>query len=684
MPTARPISVPNFEGGLFLGEKTIAKDNQLTLATNVFYNADKKLQSRYGINNFGTPVPDVAIRIHDMDTIAGNGNWAVTDDGVNLATDSTVKKVGAASLSFDITVATSANNDALFTNSTMAAVDITTAKGYIGFWLYVPTGFKTDLTDLRLRLGSGAGDYYEFTINPADITEATTNFIHKTYAGATTTGAPNDAAITYAQLRINYAAGYTNKVGIRVDDIVSYSSTSAKAMMSIKYFKASSSGSPRFLYCNVGTNLFQYDETSTYWTLVKPSLTENKRFGFMAYKNICYFGNGSDNNFDITTTGTITEHTGANTYKTPYMLNANDVGYALGDPSVPSSLVYTGATPANFRTFPNVLVLDEDDSSGKGTGLTNLGAIVIAAKEKKIYKVNIATPSREQLDYSDGVASHRSFMRTENEVFMMNGGGIYTLSQREATTGSLRADALTDDIQALIDLCRNKSTVCSFYAQRFSNAYVAIDTNDDDKPDTCIVYSILTRKFTTYSGVNANEFVLYEDSSGVEHLLFANALGGQCMEMESGTNDNGVSIASEVDTKAFDFDQPSLLKTFEHIDVNGFINEGGKLEITAIIDDEYETPVATVDGSNYVTASGASYTLGTSPLGTTTLGGAVAPSGTSITLYPFKIRIPIEYTGVKIRVKFVTNYLDTVFIPTKLTVFPNAQPIELFEADYIA
>lgn len=685
MAKVKPVEVNDLQGGLDLSDPTIIPDNALALATNAFYNSDKLLQTRYGQANWGQPIPAVALTIHNCDTTGGNGTWAASDDANTLTASASVRKRGAGALLFNITVASSVNNYATLANSTLSGVDITTTKGYVGFFIFVPTGGKTNLTNCILRMGSDSSNYYEFTVLPAQLTENQWNYIPSLFSNATTTGTPVDTAIDYLMFRVNYSGSYLDQTGWGLDDIVCYSSTSNLAAYSLKYFESSdySKNFPRYLMAQVGTCWYEWDETTGYWNIFKTGVTAGARASMAAYKNIMYFTNGVDNYFDYT--GIVaTDRTGANTYKGKYLIVANDVGYILGDPTVPSTLGYTNATPSNLQTFPNALVLDEDSSDGKGTALANLGPIVIAGKDRKIYQVNIATPSREQLDYSDGIESHRAFVRVENELFIFNSNGISTIAQRQATVGSLRTDPISEQLQPLIDIIKNKSISAGIYIERFSNFYISVDTNDDDIPDTLIIFSTLTKKWSTYTGFNINEFVWYKDADGDYHLLYADATTGQIREMETGTNDFGTAIVATINSKVYHFDQPATLKTFEYVDLVGFITQNGLAEAYIVIDDTYTTPVAYIDGTNYYTGSGgASYTLGTSPLGTTSLGGSVSSTG-GIQLYPFKLRIPIEYTGSKIQIKFVVNTVDTIFIPQKFTIYPIGQTIELFESSLIA
>ena len=685
MAKIKPVRVEDLQGGLVKDDATIIPDNALAEAINVFYNENKILQTRYGQTSFGTGIPDAVKVIHNCDSLAGNGTWAGTDDGVTAALDASIYKRGTGSITFDITVATSGNNDALLTNSTMTAVDVSTAKGGIGFWIYVPSGFTTNLTDVRLRVGSGAANYYEFTWQPSSFTSTSTwMFFYQAYSSATTTGTPVDTAINYLQLRVNYTGAYTDKVGVKVDDFASYSATFTKPVMSLKFFKANSSTAPRYLTANCGTSLFEYDETTTRWNVLKTGLTENTRFSMAAYKNIMYYCNGTDNYFSYTG-ATCTEHTGANTYKGKYIITANDIGYILGDPSVPSTLAYTGATPANLQTFTNALVLDEDDSSGKGTGLANLESVVIAWKNKKIYKVNVATPSRTQLDYSNGGIGGRAIVRVENEVFFQNDGGIHTLAQRQNLVGSFRAEALSDDIKQIFDEILKSSLeyTSAIYVPELKNCYFFVDTDENGVNETVLVYSVLVKKWTQYTGIAANEAVIWENSSGTRYLLYASATSGYVRQWEVGLDDNGNEINADVKTKAWNFNMPEQLKTVEGVDVFGFIAADSEIQFNIYVDDEDRSGDVFVDGNNYVTGIESGLTYGTSPLGGMPYGGG-SGTGEEITYYPFKIRIPMYATGNKVQLRARNTVLDSSWMLTKVALYPYAQPIDVYENDYIA
>jgi len=685
MARIQPVRIPNFQGGLNKADKTIIEDNQLSEATNVFYNQDKNLETRNGTANFGAPIPDAAVLIHSCDAFNSNGTWGVADDAANISTEAADMRRGTGAVQFDIDVSASVNNYATVSNSTITQVDITNYKGYVTTWVYFAAGGLSSFTNVVFKLGSDSSNYYSWTVTTAELVTTGWRFLKLDFADATETGTVVDTAIDYSAFVFNYSAPYVDQTGMMIDAIYCYSPTATKPMMSLLYFESSSTadGFPKSLTTNVGTNLFEYNEGAEAWEVIKTGLTANTRFSMAPYKNIMSFTNGTDNFMDYDF-NTVTERTGANTYKGKYVILANDRGYIAGDPSVPTTLGYTNALPSNLQTFPNALVVDEDGSDGVITGLINLGPIVFVMKERKIYQVNVATPSREAIDYSSGFLSHRALLNAENEIYGINNAGIFTVGQRQATVGSVRADARSDDIQVIIDAIEDKTIVSAIYVENLKQIYFFCDTSGNNVADTALVYSLLTRGWTTYNNMAVNQAVIWRDSDNVQHLLIANASGGQCREIETGLTDNGVTISSVIQTKDFDFSTPELYKTVSMVEIFGFLNEGGEVKFSAYVEDEDATGLITLDDTYIDVSSGASFTLGTTALGTTPLGGSGGEASDTVQVYPFKARIPMYATGSRIYIRLDVMTAGTKFIFTKASIYAAGEPLDIYPNNKIA
>lgn len=153
---------------------------------------------------------------HAMNTITGNGTWAATGTGSNLQVDNVNYVTGGASLEFDVTTGA-----AILTNSTFTAIDMT---GHVGqasvfLWLYVPNA--SNLTSVKLRIGSSSGAYYEKTVTaaaPANAFVSGWNLLRFDLTGLTPTGSPTLTSYRYAQITVNATA---NNAGYRVDNLIS-------------------------------------------------------------------------------------------------------------------------------------------------------------------------------------------------------------------------------------------------------------------------------------------------------------------------------------------------------------------------------------------------------------------------------------------------------------------------------
>ena len=188
--------------------------------------------------------------------------------------------------------------------------------------------------------------------------------------------------------------------------------------------------------------------------------------------------------------------------------------------------------------------------------------------------------------------------------------------------------------------------------------------------DACYVRSVLTRAWTKYLNISANEAIVYPDFSidgetPEKALLIASANDGQMVQIEYGTNDQGGEILHEVETKTQDYKKPEIYKTFHYYDVFGFINELGVATISSTLGEVTVTTDATLTGTTYADGiNTAKQVLGGSLLGGSPLGG----QENAIELYPFKIRIPLEQTDSNISVNVAVDSRDTVLVLTKWAV----------------
>jgi hypothetical protein len=634
-------------GGFSAREPQIIDDNQFVELKNWFYNNDKRLQTRRGYHSDLFPVlPDTVVLI---DALNADTGWSASDDAASLTTGTAIR--GTNSLSFAVDVSASGTDQATITKSTLAA-DISLAKGYIGFWLYVPAAFNTNLTAFKLRLGTDSSNYYEWTL--PTLTEATAQFIKLDFADATETGTVNDASIAYARFQITYAATYTDKAGIRIDDIQAYSATYAEPVTSY-FFNRNEADGTNITIAVAGANMFLFNDTAESWERIDSSLTKfetatgktthRTRWEFFAYNGSGTMEVGTCNgvdNYRVWNGTVMTQYAGQP--KCRYFLVHEDTIYSAGADANPLTMYYTGASPANAQTLDTNDVDVGNEADGRINGLFPLAQTVMAGKNNKVYYFDAVTPSCLPLDSQNGQWAHRATKEVGNGIFIATEGGIDILQQKRAVTGAaaVESQGYSDDLGPIFDLIEYNqlNASCGEYIKALTNYYISFDTGNDNVPDRTLVYSSLVGKaWSEYTFPAIYCFGLYIDTDNVKHYVMGSANAGILYEIESGWDDDGTPIEYSFKTKEYTFDRPFDWKDVEMVTISGLKNEGGEFEFSVLADGN-EVYSATLDDT-FLTSTSAYVTIGTHAVGTEPVGGGGA-AATGIDVFPYQIRLGAE------------------------------------------
>jgi len=167
-------------------------------------------------------------QLHSMSGITLNGTWAadvVNGDATNVALEQVVTLTQGSNISFDVDVSQTVNNYAIIENSTITQFDLSSYKnlGRIRFWTKIPS--VTDFTSVEIRWGSSSSAYWSVaatTQADGSALVAGWNFIDLDWASATETGTVDEENIDYEAVVMNYAAGYTDQTGFKVEALRMY------------------------------------------------------------------------------------------------------------------------------------------------------------------------------------------------------------------------------------------------------------------------------------------------------------------------------------------------------------------------------------------------------------------------------------------------------------------------------
>lgn len=474
---------------------------------------------------------------------------------------------------------------------------------------------------------------------------------------------------------------WENRKGIKT---ISNDVGSNDKVHSIKFWK-SEDGTRRFTVGS-GTALYSYAEGTDYnngtFTSRQTGFTEDDKFDFAVYDDNLIATNGTEAMYSTTDNATWTIRNGANTRIAEYIHFANDLGFCADVASNRSIAYYGSVTPANPWEFANSLGINKKDGQVI-TGLTNLGPVLIVAKEKGIFDFDAATPARNQLDFGGGVVSHRSIVKALNNVYFASDEGIFSLTQRTGTTGSLAATPLSEPIQDLWQTLTNKDQIVGIYypAQR-----VIIWNVETAEKKIALVYNIKFNTWSYFVGVNAEDWTLYEDSSGDEHLFFGDAYDDKVRELfHEHRDDDGAPINSVLTTKRFNFGTDAL-KRVQFIDISGYGSELMNLDIEVFFDDEEIASFnTTITSSNFVSPSFPS----DAPLAGGSLAGAALTgfiaSANDLEVRPWMVRIPLEKFDFRtMQIKMSNGQAGVRWRFKSMVAQVSGQPIDLFDTNLIA
>lgn len=679
----KQIRIKDFRGGLNKNEPTTLKDNQFEVLKDFTYDSNKRLRTRRGIRDIFAPIPDATALVNALEATT---NITATNDAVNLTTGTAIR--GANSVSFDIDVSNSANNYATITWAGASTVDISSAKGYVAFWVYVPSGFTTELSSVAFRLGSDSSNYYSWTLG--NLNEGENNFVVLQFSDASTTGTPVDTAVDYFLLQVNYTASYTDKLGVLIDSMYCYSDTSTAPVTS--YFYHEFDDLTRRVIVASGTNMFQWNEGSEYWEVIMQGLTEFETrediagnrtlWDFAVYKDVVYMCNGVDSYrwWDGTAVGI----DGAQP-KVRYLEYLNDAIVGSGDDSAPSTVYHTDIAALNGQTLDANSIVVGGDEQGRINGMRALGNFFVVMKSNKSYVVTLE-PSVTPIDAEVGGYSNRFMVNVSGSMAYFNGASVDVLRQRASVTGATAIESvpLSQDVDPLLTdiTARNYNSQCGIYYRDLTNTYFSYDTNDDGVPDSTLVYSALqgVTAWTEYTYSPFYDYGVYKDSDGVFKKISASAVSGSLYEIEVGFDDLGIAIEPELKTKAFDFDAPEVWKDVQFVDLFGLKSQDGQINVEIIID-ETVISVANIDDTmvNLYSVQG---TVGTRPIGVYPVG--YDSGGDDIDLYSYIIRIPIFAGGKQVQIRMYSNDLGLVWTLDKATITTELNTFDIFPNANIA
>lgn len=169
-----------------------------------------------------------ALLVDSFDSLTANGGtWqadATNSDATNVAintVDGSNNTTGC--LSFDVDVSQSGNNRATIHNDDLTDEDLTDQKDLSSWIIDMSFPIVTYLSSVTFYWGSSSSNYYSVTqTTNYDGSAFTADFLNTlkfAWLGATVTGTPDDEAINYIRIDVNYTGSQADATSYKIDNL---------------------------------------------------------------------------------------------------------------------------------------------------------------------------------------------------------------------------------------------------------------------------------------------------------------------------------------------------------------------------------------------------------------------------------------------------------------------------------
>lgn len=359
--------------------------------------------------------------------------------------------------------------------------------------------------------------------------------------------------------------------------------------------------------------------------------------------------------------------------------------YAAWVDASPYTVYYSNTNPVNFQVFDTNFNLVWNQWEWRITGLKDIWNVVLITKERAVYNIVIwDSVAVNKIDPINWWYSHRALENVENSLFYQTNFWVESLQQRVGVSWWpwLFNTPLTNDVRALTNLIKPYNLQYSvMYYNRFkTNVYYAFSTDQDSTLDTVLVYSTLTWSWTQYVLPALYDIWQYIDSNWEYHVIIASAQWWQLYEIETGFEDNGWVIESEIQSKRYYLWMPWTFKSFQWVDFIWKKSLWESINIAIVLDWSIVTQTVVTD--DYLTDVNSQAIEWVFPLGTETIWNESiwwAWSANDIwTLYTYLIRVPIYQDATYIQWDFASDTPWLGWTLDRARIFYDQSALDLF------
>ena len=439
----------------------------------------------------------------------------------------------------------------------------------------------------------------------------------------------------------------------------------------------------RYLTVGTGTDLYSYAEGSSYDNGAYTSrqvMTDDNEWDTAVYRDTLVLCNGVDAIYTTTDNSTYTSRSGVNITKPKYLDQGNDFVCFTGVITDPNKFYLSKGAPANPWEYDNSNILNVDIGNSENvTGTRSLGASIIVTKANRTYLVDLASLTRTTLDWAGGAEADRALVQTQaNEILCAGRQGIFSIAKTQIGSNQYFGNPESAIVQSLFNTCSDYSAINSVYYPEENYAMFHINSTTKGKILLVKNLNYSSPVWTYFSGVNSQDWAVYQDSDRNTHCLFSSSSTDNIWELFKGRSDNNAPIFSRLIFKNDDFGSPGQYKYIRYIDISGYISDLAEWNYELYKDDEV-VPFRSgaITSAQWQNVNDIPDGLGASMLGGTSLGGIVDEN--DVEVKAFNARINVSEDVEKLKVVLYNNQTESRVIFRAMVVYYELRAIDLYQ-----
>jgi hypothetical protein len=435
-----------------------------------------------------------------------------------------------------------------------------------------------------------------------------------------------------------------------------------------------------------GTKLQVYNTGTGVFDDLAPTFTAGARFGFVVYNDDLYGCNGVEDYFkwDGTTFTTYASAPKGNSLEI-----FEDRMFVTGVTSEPLNVYYTDAGTVTVFPAPNVLKPLGTDYM---KAMVNYYGTMLLFKRDSIWKltfvydqvVSLFLPKLEVQSKNYGVASRKSVVWVENDLWFFTGREIRSIGYQDQQIGILGVNqsVISEPIKESLYTVAvsNYDLACVFYYDRRFYVSVPIGGGVTTNNTTFVCHTLYENNWTKYVNRIKSSNQDYMEIDGVVYTASSVAPYGLMKWDTTLLNDNNVAIASEVFFDRVEDKDFNKFTFYRYLDLM-FKDLTARVTVTIRTDandSRFESSKAFVIGSTPVSGD---MTVGEIPFGDMVWGEGY---GYTIEYSPFqKRRISFLEKGQAITIGISNSNLSETFTLVQMALSGHRKPRKMFKPSSI-